>query len=80
MGLHSESLHFALGPLSDLSKVKHFLLTIQPAREQLTAAVQVEGGESTRSKVKDSGTDSTGATGQLSLKQVHNEILTSLIY
>ncbi|MHC4889853.1 MAG: M56 family metallopeptidase [Planctomycetota bacterium] len=42
VGLHSESLHFVLGPLSDLSKVKHFLLTIQPAREQLTAAVQVE--------------------------------------
>jgi hypothetical protein len=47
-GLHSESLHFALGPfgpLTDLPKVKHFLLTIQPAREQLTAAVQVGGGD-----------------------------------
>ena len=46
--LHSESLHFALGPLgplTDLPKVKHFLLTIHPAREQLTAAVQVGGGD-----------------------------------
>jgi hypothetical protein len=40
VGLHSESLHFALGPLSDLYKVKYFLLTIQPVGEQLTAAVQ----------------------------------------
>ncbi|MHC4693854.1 MAG: hypothetical protein ACYS67_14015, partial [Planctomycetota bacterium] len=41
-GLYSESLHFAPGHLSDLSKVKYFYLTIQPVREQLTVAVQKE--------------------------------------
>ena len=42
--LSQENLKFYLGRWPDLSPVKHFFLTIQTVNEELTTAVQVEGG------------------------------------